>query len=166
MLLLLQNVDFAGLFDVLSSKPVLNKVTFAASSVWLLFCIVFCIVVYFIVVYLYCNFVLYAFSYLLSFDCLIEFQSFIFIKVSIVQNSSLFFYVDDTMLLKAYVIYQLVLKYSNFFCSIHMNNIIDSRLQATTYTTLMQVDSGSMETYIQYCPDPCAPGVSATLYMQ
>lgn len=78
------------------------------------------------------------------------------------------------MLLKAYVIYQLVLKYSNFFCLIHMNNIVqieincvcDSCLQATTYTTLMQVDSGSMETYIQYCPDPCAPGVSATLYMQ
>lgn len=27
----------------------------------------------------------------------------------------------------------------------------------TTYTALMQVDSGRMETYLQYCPDPCAP---------
>ena len=30
-------------------------------------------------------------------------------------------------------------------------------LQLTTYTTLMQVDSGHLETYLQYCPDPCAP---------
>jgi len=27
----------------------------------------------------------------------------------------------------------------------------------TTYTTLMQVDAGSLETYIQKCPDPCWP---------
>jgi len=28
-------------------------------------------------------------------------------------------------------------------------------LQATAYTTLMQVDGGRMETYIQRCPEPC-----------
>ncbi|KAH3838740.1 acid ceramidase-like [Dreissena polymorpha] len=27
----------------------------------------------------------------------------------------------------------------------------------TTYTALMQVDSGTLETYLQYCPDPCEP---------
>lgn len=27
----------------------------------------------------------------------------------------------------------------------------------TTYTALMQVSSGKMETYLQYCPDPCSP---------
>jgi len=27
----------------------------------------------------------------------------------------------------------------------------------TTYTTLMQVDTGALETYIQKCPDPCWP---------
>jgi len=30
-------------------------------------------------------------------------------------------------------------------------------MQATTYTTLMQVDSRRMETYVQHCPDPCTP---------
>ncbi|CAL1548652.1 unnamed protein product [Lymnaea stagnalis] len=29
--------------------------------------------------------------------------------------------------------------------------------KATTYTALMQVATGSLETYIQNCPDPCAP---------
>ncbi|XP_059154113.1 acid ceramidase-like [Physella acuta] len=29
--------------------------------------------------------------------------------------------------------------------------------KGTTYTALMQVSSGSLETYIQNCPDPCAP---------
>jgi acid ceramidase len=27
----------------------------------------------------------------------------------------------------------------------------------TTYTALMQVNSGAIETYLQYCPDPCFP---------
>jgi acid ceramidase len=27
----------------------------------------------------------------------------------------------------------------------------------TTYTALMQVDSGLLETHLQYCPDPCYP---------
>ncbi|KAK2169189.1 hypothetical protein LSH36_12g34021 [Paralvinella palmiformis] len=27
----------------------------------------------------------------------------------------------------------------------------------TTYTTLMQVESGAMETYLRHCPDPCPP---------
>jgi len=27
----------------------------------------------------------------------------------------------------------------------------------TTYSALMQVDSGRLETYLQYCPDPCIP---------
>lgn len=27
----------------------------------------------------------------------------------------------------------------------------------TTYTTLMRVDTGTLETYIQKCPDPCWP---------
>jgi acid ceramidase len=27
----------------------------------------------------------------------------------------------------------------------------------TTYTALLQVNSGEMETYLQYCPDPCMP---------
>ncbi|KAJ8298469.1 hypothetical protein KUTeg_025000 [Tegillarca granosa] len=29
--------------------------------------------------------------------------------------------------------------------------------QLTTYTALMQVDKGHLETWIQYCPDPCWP---------
>jgi len=30
-------------------------------------------------------------------------------------------------------------------------------LQLTVYSALMQVNSGRMEAYLQYCPDPCAP---------
>jgi len=42
--------------------------------------------------------------------------------------------------------------YRLYYC---VNNMRCFLLQATTYTTLMQVDSGRMETYIQNCPDPC-----------
>lgn len=27
----------------------------------------------------------------------------------------------------------------------------------TTYTALLQVNTGLMESYLQYCPDPCSP---------
>ena len=34
--------------------------------------------------------------------------------------------------------------------------------QLTTYTVLMEVDTGAMETYMQYCPDPCWPWWNVT----
>lgn len=30
-------------------------------------------------------------------------------------------------------------------------------LQLTTYTTLMQVSEGSLESYVRDCPNPCMP---------
>ncbi|XP_033742228.1 acid ceramidase-like [Pecten maximus] len=41
-----------------------------------------------------------------------------------------------------------------------LHNVLSSRPvlnKLTTYTALMQVDSGHLEVWLQYCPDPCIP---------
>ena len=47
--------------------------------------------------------------------------------------------------------------YSRLFSLILTTNLLLPLKQLTAYTSLLQVNSGTIETYIQDCPDPCSP---------